>query len=44
MPQKTQTPTRTPTRTEPAIDPDPYYNPERLCPSQREDAERRSRP
>jgi hypothetical protein len=44
MPQKTQTPTRTPTRTEPAIDPDPYYAPERLCPSQRDDAERHSRP
>ncbi|KKK64491.1 hypothetical protein LCGC14_2983680, partial [marine sediment metagenome] len=36
MPEKTQTPTKTPTRTEPAIDPDPYYSPERLCPSQRE--------
>ncbi len=38
---KTDTPTRT---TEPTIDPDRHYNPERLCPSQRDDAEKYSRP
>jgi hypothetical protein len=41
---QTQTPTQTPTRVEPTIDPERHYNPERLCPSQREDAERYSRP
>ncbi len=44
MSTKTETPTRTPTRTEPKLDPERYYNPERLCPSQRDDAERYARP
>lgn len=44
MPTKAPTRTRTPTRTEPRIDPERHYNPERLCPSQRDDAERHSRP
>jgi hypothetical protein len=42
MPTKTKT--DTPTRTETNVDPDKFYNPERLCPSQRDDAERFSRP
>lgn len=44
MATTTQTPTQTPTRVEPTLDPARYYNPERLCPSQRDDAERYSRP
>lgn len=44
MPTRTMTPTHTPTRTEPTIDPAPHYNPERLCPPQRDDAERDARP
>ncbi len=41
----TKTTTTNPTRTtEPNIDPEKYYNPERLCPSQRQDGERFSRP
>lgn len=36
--------TTTPTRTMPMIDPERHYNPERLCPAQRDDAERYSRP
>jgi hypothetical protein len=43
MPTTTPT-TTTPTRTEPTVDPDRHYNPERLCPGQRKDGERRSRP
>ena len=39
-----KTKTVTPTKTEVGIDPDKHYNPERLCPTQRQDAERRSRP
>lgn len=42
MPTKTHT--TNPVRTEPTVDPERHYNPERLCPSQREDAERKSRP
>lgn len=38
---KTTNPTRT---TEPNLDPEKFYNPERLCPSQRRDGERYSRP
>lgn len=46
MPTPTPTPTRTdaPTRSEPQDDPDRRYNPERLCPSQRQDATRWSMP
>ncbi len=44
MPTRTDTPTKTPTRTMPDIDPAPHYNPERLCPSQRDDAEHDARP
>ena len=40
----TKTNTETPTRTAPDIDPDKHYNPERLCPSQRDDAEKLARP
>lgn len=40
----TKTKTTNPTRTKPGLDPDEYYNPERLCPSQRQDGERYSRP
>jgi hypothetical protein len=40
------TPTRTdnPTREQPRLDPERHYNPERLCPSQRRDGEKFSRP
>jgi hypothetical protein len=40
------TPTRTdnPTRVQPRLDPERHYNPERLCPSQRRDGEKFSRP
>lgn len=44
MAATTRTPTQTPTHTEPTIDPKKTYNPERLCPSQRDDVERYSRP
>ena len=46
MPAPTQTPTRTPTpqREKPRFEPERHYNPERLCPSQRRDGERFSRP
>lgn len=45
MPETTTTtPTQTPTRTEPSVNPDQTYFPERLCPSQRGDGERWSRP
>lgn len=44
MAQHTQTPTQTPTRTEPRVDPNTTYFPERLCPAQRGDGERWSRP
>lgn len=46
MPVPTTTPTRTdaPTREDPAVDPERHYNPERLCPSQRRDGEKFSRP
>lgn len=39
-------PTKTPekTTTDPGIDPDTHYFPERLCPSQRGDGEKWSRP
>jgi len=37
-------PTKTPTRTEPITDPDKHYFPERLCPAQRGDGEKWSRP
>lgn len=37
-------PTKTPVKTEPGLDPDTHYTPERLCPSQRQDGERFSRP
>lgn len=40
----TKTRTDTPTRTSPGLDPDKTYNPERLCPTQRQDAEKHSRP
>ncbi len=42
----TKTKTDTPTRTEtgPNLDPERFYNPERLCPSQRGGGERFSRP
>ena len=42
----TTTPTRpdTPLKEDPALDPERYYNPERLCPSQRRDGERFARP
>lgn len=42
----TTTPTRTgtPTRERPGLDPERHYNPERLCPSQRRDGEKFSRP
>lgn len=40
----TEAPTTTPTRTEPTVNPERHYNPERLCPSQRQDGERHSRP
>lgn len=42
MPQPA--PTQTPTRTEPQVDPDRTYFPERLCPAQRGDGEKWSRP
>lgn len=42
MPQKTKT--VTPTQTDTDVDPHTRYNPERLCPSQRKDAERHARP
>jgi hypothetical protein len=42
MPTKTDT--QTPTRTKPSIDPERHYAPERLCPTQRGDGERFSRP
>jgi hypothetical protein len=41
---ETKTHTTTPVRTAPSVDPDRHYNPERLCPGQRDDGERRSRP
>jgi hypothetical protein len=46
MPAPTTTPTKTgnPVREKPAFDPERHYNPERLCPSQRGDAEKFSRP
>jgi hypothetical protein len=46
MPSPTQTPTKTdsPVRERPSLDPERFYNPERLCPTQRRDAERFSRP
>lgn len=46
MPDRTTTPVRTPTRTVPEtpIDPAPCYSPDRLCPSQRDDAEHDARP
>ncbi len=40
----TKTKTNTPVKTGPGLDPEPFYNPERLCPSQRQDSERHSRP
>ncbi len=40
----TKTRTTNPTRTAPTIDPERHYNPERLCPTQRDDAEKSSRP
>lgn len=43
MPEK-KTETQTPTKTDVGIDPEPLYNPERLCPTQRSDSERHSRP
>ncbi len=41
-----QAPTKkdSPSREEPQFEPERYYNPERLCPSQRRDGERYSRP
>ncbi len=46
MPAPTQAPTRTdkPQRQQPKFAPQRYYNPERLCPSQRRDGEKFSRP
>lgn len=44
MPAPTKTDTPTPTKTDPGLNPEKYYNPERLCPSQRSDGERFSRP
>ncbi len=44
MTNPTTNPTQTPTRTEPKVDPDTTYFPERLCPAQRSDGERWSRP
>ncbi len=46
MPSPSPTPTQVPTRTEPQIDPStsPHYWPERLCPQQRSDGEKWSRP
>ena len=46
MPAPVKTPTKTdsPVREEPFVDPDRYYSPERLCPTQRDDAERFARP
>lgn len=40
----TKTHTTTPVRTHPVLDPERHYNPERLCPSQREGGEHKSRP
>ena len=40
----TKTRTTNPTRTEPMIDPERHYSPERLCPQQRDDAEKFARP
>jgi hypothetical protein len=46
MAAPTTTPTKreTPTREQPAFEPERYYNPERLCPSQRRDGEKFARP
>lgn len=42
-PVKTDSPTQAPS-TNPGLDPERFYNPERLCPSQRGDSEKFSRP
>jgi hypothetical protein len=46
LPITTPTPTRTdaPPKERPVLDPERHYNPERLCPSQRRDGEKFSRP
>ena len=46
MPERTQTPVKpeTPVREKPRFEPERHYNPERLCPTQRRDGERFSRP
>jgi hypothetical protein len=44
MPVKTKPDTKTPARPLPDEEPWRRYNPERLCPSQRKDAEKYSRP
>lgn len=47
MPRPVESPTKTGApvrREEPSYDPERHYNPERLCPSQRRDAEKFSRP
>jgi hypothetical protein len=46
MPAPSVTPTKTdtPKREQPKFEPERHYNPERLCPTQRRDAEKFSRP
>lgn len=44
MPTPVKTKPTTPVREQPKIDPERFYNPERLCPGQRGDGERFSRP
>lgn len=41
-----ETPVKTPTRTEPGVTPDPdtYFTPDKLCPSQKRDAGDGARP